>query len=99
MDINNFYLWVVAQILAKLAQENIHTPAVEIIVVMPDFKQCLFAGEYVIFLDAQQPEQLSFLGRQFLLLFVITDLLSHIVKMIFTYLKPIRQLLFGLPFT
>lgn len=44
MYIDNFHIGIFTKVLAKFTQKNVHATSVEVIIIVPNFKQRLFPG-------------------------------------------------------
>ena len=68
MDVDDFYLVVVLEVLAQLGDIDVHGACVEVVVVDPDGLQCKVALEYLVGVAAKEGEQLVFLCGELCLL-------------------------------
>ena len=71
VDVDDLYRGVVFQQLAQLGDVDIHAAGVEVIVVYPDGLQRIVALQYVVYMVAEQCEQLALLGGEFLRLVAV----------------------------
>ena len=68
VDIDDFYLVVVLEMLAQLGDVNVHGAGIEVVVVDPDCLECEVALKYLVGMAAQKREQLVLLCGELCLL-------------------------------
>lgn len=64
MNIFDLDPWIGAEAFAELADENIHAACIEVVIISPEFLECRFTGEKVIFVAKKKLKQIRFFGRQ-----------------------------------
>ena len=68
MDIDDFNLWIVLEVLAQLGDVDIHRTGIEIVVVDPDGLQSKVALQNLVGMRAEQSQQFVLLGGELTLL-------------------------------
>ena len=68
MDVDDFNLIILFEVLTKLGDVNIHRASVEVVVVNPDSLQSIVALQYFVGMSAEQSEELILLCGELSLL-------------------------------
>ena len=71
VDVDDFDLFVHAQVLTQLGDVDVHGAGVEVVVVDPDLFECEIALEDFVHVRAEQAEEFAFLGGELLRCFAV----------------------------